>query len=367
MKIKKTATLLLVLALVLSGCASGVEEPASTTLATEEVTDPVTQPTETEPPTTEPEPTETEPPEEYFYLTFAGDCTFGGEPKIYYAPWGFLNTVKEDYGWPFRNVLEWFENDDFTMVNLEGVLCDSGNPVDKKFTFRGPTDFVNILTQNSVEAVTLANNHSLDYGWNGYASTKATLEEAGMPYLEKQTSLLYTTGSGLTIGIYAEEYTAMDLSLLTRSVAELREQGAELIVYAVHWGAEGHYYPQDHQIEYAHQVIDAGVDIIYGSHPHVLQHIEEYNGGIIYYSLGNFSFGGNMYPKDLDTALLRQQVIRQGDEVRLGELEIVPCSCSSIPVRNNYQPTPYEEGSEEYQRVLDKLAGLWKGKATGIG
>ena len=94
-----------------------------------------------------------------------------------------------------------------------------------------------------------------------------------MPYVEKQSTLLYTTESGLTIGIYAEEYTAMDLDLLKRSVAELREQGAELIVYAVHWGAEGHYYPQDHQIEYAHQVIDAGVDIIYGSHPHVLQHI----------------------------------------------------------------------------------------------
>lgn len=363
---KKTAALLLILALVLSGCAAPVEETLPTETA-EVTVPPATLPPETEPPTTEPEPTETEPPEEYFYLTFAGDCTFGGEPIIYYAPWGFLNTVGEDYGWPFRNVMEWFGNDDFTMVNLEGVLCDSGNPVNKKFTFRGPTDFVNILTQNSVEAVTLANNHSMDYGWNGYASTKATLEAAEMPYVEKQSTLLYTTESGLTIGIYAEEYTAMDLDLLTRSVAELREQGAELIVYAVHWGVEGHYYPQEHQIEHAHQVIDAGVDIIYGTHPHVLQHIEEYNGGIIYYSLGNFSFGGNMYPKDLDTAILQQEVIRQGDEVRLGELTIVPCSSSSIPVRNNYQPTPYEEGTAEYQRVLDKLAGLWKGKATPIG
>ena len=363
---KKTAALLLIMALVLSGCAAPVEETLPTE-TTEVTVPPTTLPPETEPPTTDPEPTETEPPEEYFYLTFAGDCTFGGEPKIYYAPWGFLNTVKEDYGWPFRNVMEWFGNDDFTMVNMEGVLCDSGNPVDKKFTFRGPTSFVNILTENSVEAVTLANNHSMDYGWNGYASTKATLEAAEMPYVEKQSTLLFTTGSGLTIGIYAEEYTAMDLDLLTRSVAQLREQGAELIVYAVHWGAEGHFYPQDHQIEYAHQVIDAGVDIIYGSHPHVLQPVEEYNGGIIFYSLGNFSFGGNMYPKDLDTAVVRQQVIRQGDEIRLGELTVIPCSCSSIPVRNNYQPTPYGEGTEEYQRVLDKLAGLWKGKATPIG
>ena len=361
--VKRILVLLLISVLILSGCSTAPEETAPTQLPTETTVPPTTM--ETEPPTTAPEPTETEPPEEYFYLTFAGDCTFGGEPNIYYAPWGFLYTVNEDYGWPFRNVLEWFENDDFTIVNLEGVLCDSGAPAIKRFTFRGPPEFVNILTENSVEAVTLANNHSMDYGLSGYDSTKAILEEVGIPYLEKQSSLLFTTESGLRIGIYAEEYTAMDLEMLKEHVTLLREQGAELIIYAVHWGSEGYYYPEDSQIEYAHQVIDAGVDIIYGSHPHVLQHIEEYNGGIIYYSLGNFSFGGNMYPKDLDTALLRQQVIRQGNNVRLGELEIVPCSCSSIPVRNNYQPTPYEEGTEEYQRVLDKLAGLWKGKATG--
>ena len=362
---KKTAALLLILALVLSGCAAPVEETFPTETA-EVTAPPSTLPPETEPPATEPEPAQTEPPEEYFYLTFAGDCTFGGQPPIYYAPWGFLNTVGEDYGWPFRNVIEWFENDDLTMVNLECVLCDTGNPVQKKHVFHGPTEYVRILTENSVEAVTLANNHSMDYGPNGYATTVATLEAAGMPYVEKQSTLLYTTESGLTVGIYAEEYTAMDIDLLARSVEELREQGAELIVYAVHWGAEGHYYPEDHQIEYAHRAIEAGVDIVYGSHPHVLQHIEEYDGGIIYYSLGNFAFAGNMYPKDLDTALLRQEVIRKGDQIRLGTLTAVPASCSSIPVRNNYQPTPYEEGTAEYQRVLDKLAGLWKGKATPV-
>ena len=120
-------------------------------------------------------------------------------------------------------------------------------------------------------------------------------------------------------------------------------------------------------MDQAHDAIDSGVDIVYGHHPHVLQRIEEYNDGIIYYSLGNFCFGGNQQPPDLDTAILQQQVIRHPDgAVELGELTIIPASISSIPVKNNYQPTPYEEGSEEYQRVLDKLSGGYEGVQLNV-
>lgn len=320
-----------------------------------------TLPMETQP-STEPTTQPTEPEPEVFTLTFAGDCTLGTNPGMYYAPWGFVQTVGEDYGYPFQNVLSYFENDDFSMVNLEGPLCDSGNPVVKKHTFRGPTSYVNILTQNSVEAVTLANNHTLDYGPNGYESTLATLDAAAMPYVAENTSLLITTERGLTIGIYAAWYNTWDMEDLKTEVAALREQGAELIVYAVHWGTEGSYRPEPHQVELAHEIIDAGVDIIYGSHPHVLQNVEEYNGGIIYYSLGNFAFGGNMYPKDLDTAVLQQQVIRYADgTVELGQLTRIPCSVSSIEIRNNFQPTPFAEGTEDYDRVMSKLDGTFTG------
>ena len=103
-------------------------------------------------------------------------------------------------------------------------------------------------------------------------------------------------------------------------------------------------------------MIDAGADIVWGSHPHVLQAMEEYNGGKIFYSLGNFSFGGNIYPDDYDSALIQQEIIRQPDgSICLGETIVVPVCVSSIPDRNNFQPTPYEEGSEGYQRVLEKL------------
>ena len=121
--------------------------------------------------------------------------------------------------------MTYFENDNFTIVNLEGALCDEGNPMQKKHVFRGPTAYVNILTQNSVEAVTIANNHSMDYGPKGYATTQTTLEAAGIPYVERDSSTLITTDSGLTIGLYGAVYYYLDVEDMTREIAALREQG----------------------------------------------------------------------------------------------------------------------------------------------
>ena len=326
-------------------------EPAQTTEATEAPEQ--AQPTETEP-------VETEPQMERFLLTFVGDCTLGCRDGHSYIELGFTKTIGEDYGYPFRNVIDYFSGDDFTMINLEGAFCDKGNPVQKAHTFRGPTAYVNILTENSVEAVSLANNHSLDYGQKGYDSTVAALEGAGIPYVERDSAALVTTDSGLTVGIYGAVYYRFDEEDMAAEIAALKEK-ADVVVFAPHWGIEETYAPTKEQTRLAHAAIDAGADIVYGSHPHVLQPIEEYNGGIIYYSLGNFSFGGNIYPDDYDTALIQQEVTREADgTISLGQRVIIPACISSDPDKNNYQPTPYETGSEDYNRVLEKLAGTWK-------
>ena len=316
---------------------------------------------ETVPPETSEEDTpETQPKEERFLLSFVGDCTLGCRDGHSYIELGFTKTIGEDYGYPFRNVIDYFTGDDFTMVNLEGALCDTGFPVKKAHTFRGPTAYVNILTENSVEAVTLANNHTLDYSQKGYDTTVATLEAAGVPYVERDSSKIVTTDSGLTVGIYGAVYYLFDEADMVAEIAALKEQ-ADVVVFAPHWGVEGTYTPTRKQTDLAHLAIDAGADIVYGSHPHVLQPIEAYNGGIIYYSLGNFSFGGNIYPEDYDSALIRQEVIRWSDgTVSLGKTEIVPVSLSSVSGKNNYQPTPYGQNTPEYDRVMEKLAGTWQ-------
>mgnify|MGYP002236903935 CR=1 FL=1 len=147
----------------------------------------------------------------------------------------------------------------------------------------------------------------MDYGANGYASTLAALEQAGVPYVERDSTAVVTTGSGLTIGLYAAVYYKLDVADMTAKNCCPAGAGGGLNHLRPHWGVEGTYHPTEEQKQVGHAAIDTGADIVFGSHPHVLQPIEEYGGGIIFYSLGNFSFGGNGAPKDYDTALVQQE------------------------------------------------------------
>lgn len=355
---KRIASFILIIQL-LTGCSAAEPEAVETTAF---LTEPVTVEAETVAAEDTTLPTETEPAEERFFLTFVGDCTFGASPSNYYAGVGFLKTVGEDYGYPFRNVMQYFENDEATFANLEGPLTDSGNPMQKKHTFRGPTDYVRILTENSVEAVSIANNHTHDYGQTGYASTVKTLEEAGVPFVDRDSSCVFTTENGLKIGLYGAVYYQLDTEAIVSAIASLKASDCDLVIFAPHWGVEGTYRPTQAQVDLAHAVIDAGADIVWGSHPHVLQRVEQYGSGVIYYSLGNFSFGGNGYPRDYDTALIQQEVIRYAyGNITLGEMILVPANVSSEPNRNNYQPTPYDPGEEGYERAMKKLKGTWDG------
>ena len=302
--------------------------------------------------------------EERFLLTFAGDCTIGGAGNKFSDPVSFYSVVGEDYGYPFENVISWFENDDFSMVNLEGPLTESLQNANKKHFFRGPTSYVNILTQNSIEAVTLANNHTQDYFQVGYDETVATLTQAGVAFVEKDNSAIYTTASGLTIGMYAVSFDHISKQEILDAIAALEaNEAVDLVIFAPHWGTEYTYTPHGMHRELAHALIDAGADIIFGTHPHVLQPMETYNGGLIMYSMGNFVFGGIVYPEDFDTAIVQQEVIREPDgTIRLGETAAIPCSLTSTPGHNNYQPTPYEEDSYSYRQVMSKLKfhELWQ-------
>jgi poly-gamma-glutamate synthesis protein (capsule biosynthesis protein) len=315
-----------------------------------------TVPETTEAPTTVP----AEP--EYFTLTFTGDVTPGCMPGQFQNPKAYVGTVGDDYEFPFANLRETFEQDDFTFINLEVVLgLNVGKQASKTFVFSGPEEYVQIMTSSSVEAVTLANNHVEDFGVEGYENTKRVLDENGVAYVEEDKTAIFVTESGLTIGLYADSFDFKE-SDIEDNIAALREEGAEIIVCAFHWGTEGAYRHNDKQARYARCAIDAGADIVVGNHPHVLQEMEEYNGGIIFYSLGNFSFGGNDHPKDYDSAVIQQQIVREPDgTVRLGEMTVIPICISSVSDRNNYQPIPYPADSDAYKRVLEKLNGTYSG------
>ena len=161
------------------------EEPASTTelptvTPTEAPQISTTAPVETTVPATEPTVVQTEPQTQYYTLSFAGDCTFANR-KGKTGKSTFIGTVGENYAYPFADVLQYFANDDCTFVNLENPLTEGGTPDTKKeFVFRGPTSYVNILTEGSVEYAGVVNNHTMDYGKDAYNDTLALLDGAGI-------------------------------------------------------------------------------------------------------------------------------------------------------------------------------------------
>ena len=344
-----------------------VPEESTTETTVPETTEEVTE--TTVPETTEETTEATVPTPESFTLTFVGDCTLGTSLKNFNYQQGFIKTIGENYRYNFANVINYFENDDFTMLNLEGVLADDGKAANKEHTFRGPTAYVNILTQNSVEAVSLANNHTMDFLEDGYLSTTKTLTDAGVPYVEQDKTLIVTTERGLTIGIYAVNRDNLNQEQIVSAISALdANEEIDLVILCAHWGQENTFKANATQKTLGYAAIDAGADIVYGTHPHTLQPIEEYNGGIIYYSLGNFAFGGNNNPKDYNTALVQQEVIRDVDgTISLGQLTVVPCSISSVNNINNFQPTPYEEGSDAYKKTMSKLDGTYAGTRLPIG
>ena len=337
---------------------------APTTQATEMPTEmPTEAPTEapTEPAT---EPEETVPDAEVFVLSFAGNCVLGGSPSDNSSA-SFVSVVGEDYGYPFRNVADIFKKDEFTFLDLECVLADSGTAADSGYVFRGPTAYAKILTEGGVDAVSLANDHTDDFGEEGYNSTKAALEAEGIAYSEKNSYLLHTTPNGLKIGIYTVS-VKFDRWSMQQAINKMNKEGADIIVVYFHWGETPAYAPSATQIKNAHSAIDNGADIVIGTNQQLLQGVEYYKHGMICYSLGNFSYGGAKWPTDMDTVIVQQEVIRDKfGNITLGEGYFIPCSMTSATSGNNFQPTPMELDSWQYNSVIKKLTEpVWEIQKT---
>lgn len=348
---------------------SDAAETTAGTTATSASTEHAIPSTDTAPPKTTQDTTVliSEPVPQVYHLTFAGDCTLGTLYDYYSAAGSFPSVVGENYAYPFSNVQDWFAADDFTMVNLEGPLSYDGTPADKTYVMRGDPAFAAILPAGSVECVSIANNHTMDLGLSGYETTRQALDSVGIAYAGDAETVLITSPRGLRIGVLCVAFY-IDPGEMQRQISSLKSQGAQLVIVSYHWGDEGNYHYSYDQQSKAYAAIDAGANIVFGHHPHVLQAMESYNGGMIYYSLGNFSFGGNDDPADYDTALISQEVIVDIDgTVSLGNCTPVPCRLSSTTARNDFCPTPLSPDDAAYTRVLEKLNGTFTGTYPGYG
>lgn len=303
-------------------------------------------------------------------LSVVGDCTLGTDETFDYDT--SLNAYYENYGADYflQNVKDIFSTDDLTIANFEGTLTNSDEREDKTFAFKAPASYASILTGGSVEAVNTANNHSHDYGEQSFDDTLAALDDAGIVHFGyDETAVMDVKGIKVgLVGIY-ELYDHLEREQqLKDNIAKVKADGAQLIVVIFHWGNETETVPDSNQTTLGRIAIDEGADLVCGHHPHVLQGIETYKGRNIVYSLGNFCFGGNSSPSDMDTMIYQQTFTIDADGVKKDNVtNIIPCSISSAAYDgyNNYQPTPAE--GDEATRILGKIneRSSWISTAEG--
>ena len=289
-------------------------------------------------------------------ISAIGDCTLGTDENFNTDTSFNAFDAVNGHAYFFQNVKEILENDDATFANLEGTFTTETTREIKQYAFKGDPSYTEILKSGSVEVVTLANNHSSDYGEKSLSDTKKYLGEADIDYCIGDEIVLRDVNGIKTafIGIYVLNDGMARESQVRETIASAKAQGAQLIITAFHWGGERETQPDETQQSLAHTAVDCGADLVVGHHPHVLQGIENYKGKYIVYSLGNFCFGGNSTPSDMDTMIFRQTfTVGQDGVLPDDQIEIIPCLISSASGYNNYQPMPVQ--GAEAERIIDRV------------
>lgn len=300
--------------------------------------------------------------EKSILLTFTGDCTLGSEERTRSQENSFDSTAaKRGYDYFFSNFREMFAQDDHTVINLEGVLSDESKQErqSKRYRFRGPTDFVKIMTGASIDACSLANNHIGDFHKQGEDSTKAVLDENGIGWFQNFKYHIYEK-EGIKVAFIALENKVVynEFDKIRKTITDLKESGeANAIVICWHTGME---YRGMHELnteKTCKTLIRYGADLIINNHPHVLQGIGVYNNRCIFYSLGNFVFGGNAairtekfkadkFVTSQYSAVVQVKLLFSDDGKYLGQQPTVyPVITSRSAPVNDYQP--YRANAEE--------------------
>ena len=308
-------------------------------------------------------------------VTFLGDCTLGGEEKSVHSSLGFFRRIEENgTAFPFRYLKELTLHDDLTVANLEGVLTDRDLPkVEKEYNFRGPSIYTEILSKGGVDCVTLANNHSHDYGDTGYADTKAALKLADICWFGTDSPAVWTNEEGILVGFVGISWSLSGsrYDSMKQQMEQLRDLGCAAIIAVMHAGTEYSGYPDDNQKTIARRAVSCGADLVVGHHPHVVQGYEILDGVPVLYSLGNCSFGGTTHAKDSDAIAVQACFSFQEAELTGLRLRFCPISITSDERYNNYSPI-FLNGSDA-ERVLRKMRdstavdpGTWNGEAAEV-
>lgn len=278
-------------------------------------------------------------------------------------------TEREGYDYLYRQALLYLSMPDLTAGNLEYPVTEREEPVTgTPYVFKGAPETLPSMRDAGFDVLSLANNHALDQGVEGMLDTMKHLDEAGIAHMGagrndkeafapviKEARGIKVAYVGISRVIPFVEWKAdknvagvaetYETTRAVKAIAEAKKQ-ADIVVVMVHWGKERTDMPEPYQTDFGRQYIDAGADLVIGSHPHVLQGFETYKGKWIAYSLGNFIF--TSYPKEKagETGVLDALCTKDGD----CELTFHPMFTTAA------QPTPLE--GEAAQGLLDRLSSL---------
>lgn len=305
-------------------------------------------------------------------ITAVGDIMLSGSSEKTYR----LN----GYEYAFAATKEILQQGDIVIGNLESPLASSGAEFrDKKFRFKTDPKAARALKTAGFTHLSLANNHILDFGAEGLRQTREALDRHSILYAGAGRNLAVariaaiTELKGVKVAFlsysltYPEEFfagteragTAPGYAPLVTADIVNAKKTADCVIVSFHWGGEGLDKPKPYQIAAAHQAIDAGADIILGHHPHILQGIEYYGKGIIFYSLGNFAFGSTS--RSADVSMIARILFDGG----IKEVEIIPLNILNSQVR--FQPRPFRGGdAEEAVKKIDRLSSELNGYLAAV-
>jgi poly-gamma-glutamate capsule biosynthesis protein CapA/YwtB (metallophosphatase superfamily) len=282
---------------------------------------------------------------------------------------------KNGYDYPYREAKSILEVADITAGNLESSITTRGTAAeDKKYLFRAPPETLPAIMEAGFDYLSLANNHTMDYGWVGLSDTMDALDDIGLKHSgsgnddREAFAPAYIESKGITVAFVSVTRVVPHVSWKAdrinaglaeayspdRAVAAIKaaKENADLVVVMVHWGEERKETPVAHQTDLAYRFIDAGADLVVGSHPHVLQGFESYKGKWIAYSLGNFVFSTTAESKTSETGVLNAECDKEG-----------ACSLKFHPMfATNSQPAPMD--AEKGKALLERLSTLSYGAAV---
>lgn len=293
-------------------------------------------------------------------LSFIGDCSIGGLPGTRGRPNTYTAVVDEKgLDWPFSLVRNYLEQDDVTFANNEVVFTNGTRYQDKRTVLGAPPEYARVYLHSGIDVLNTANNHCLDYGMDGYRDTLNTLDALGIPTFgtlypgtkREQDRLAIVEAKGYKIGAVGFSYPQMsDVPFIQERIDKLRAAGCDLVVVSLHWGREVTDTPQGWQFTMAEKIVEAGADVIWGHHPHILQQVTFCHGKPIFFSTGNFTFGA-MQDVDPDTGIFQLRYDFSSGRPRLRRFAVIPCRTQG---KGDYRPYPLTEDRDR-RNMLRKL------------